>query len=54
MHQSCMLSTQANQRGSSSGGWTATLPSRTASPAAFASGPTFTNHCIDSRGSIGS
>ena len=29
-------------------------PSRTASPAAFASGPTLTNHCIDRRGSIGS
>ena len=54
MHQSYMLSTQANQRGSSSFGWTTTRPSRTASPAAFASGPTLTNHCIDSRGSIGS
>ena len=28
-----------------------TRPSRTASPAALASGPTLTNHCSDSRGS---
>jgi len=33
------------------GGSIATLPSRTASPAAFASGPVLTNHCSDSRGS---
>ena len=39
MHQSCMLSTQSNQRGSSSFGWTATRPSRTASPAAFGQRP---------------
>ena len=54
MHQSCMLSTHANQRGSSSLGWTTTSPLRTASPAALASGPTLTNHCSDSRGSMGS
>src|SRR6266852_1374842 len=32
-------------------GWMRTRPSRTASPATLASGPTLTNHCSDSRGS---
>src|SRR5262249_58031777 len=51
MHQSCMLSTQPKYRLVSSGGSTRTRPSRTASPAAFASGSVRTNHCSDSRGS---
>ncbi|SKX96029.1 Uncharacterised protein [Mycobacteroides abscessus subsp. abscessus] len=54
MHQSCMSSTHANQRGSIDFGWMTVDPSRTASPAAFASDSTATHHCIDSRGSIGS
>src|SRR5664279_28098 len=52
MHQSCMLSTQSKYRAASSGGWTTVRPSRTASPAALASGSTLTNHWVDSRGSI--
>ncbi len=51
MHQSCMSSTQPKYLGFISGGEILTRPSRTASPAAFASGATLTNHCKDSRGS---
>ncbi len=51
MHQSCMSSTQSKYRPASCGGWICTRPSRTASPAALASGPTLTNHCRDNRGS---
>src|SRR6202012_2738165 len=51
MHQSCMSSTQPKYLAFISGGEICTRPSRTASPAAFASGATFTNHCSDSRGS---
>src|SRR4051795_11818690 len=50
MHQSCMLSTHAKYRLDSSTGSIATRPSRTASPAALASGPVFTNPCSDRRG----
>src|SRR5438045_3029916 len=52
MHQSCMLSTQENHRGSRLGGWITVSPLRTASPAALASDSTLTHHCIDSRGSM--
>jgi hypothetical protein len=51
MHQSCMSSTQPKNLAFISGGCSTVRPSRTASPAAFASGATFTNHCKDSRGS---
>lgn len=51
MHQSWRLSTQSKYRFSISCGWILTLPSRTASPAALASGATLTHHCMDSRGS---
>src|SRR5436305_13889103 len=54
MHQSCRLSTQPKYRPANSGGLTCTRPSRTAAPAASASGPTRTYHCSDSLGSIGS
>ena len=43
-----MLSTQSKYLGASSGGWMTVRPSRTASPAALASGPTLTNHWVDS------
>ena len=39
MHQSCMLSTQSKYRCAMDAGWIVTRPSRTASPAALASGP---------------
>ena len=51
IHQSLRLSTQSKYRGASSSGSIFTLPSRTASPAAFARDSTFTNHCLDKRGS---
>ena len=51
MHQSCMSSTQPKYLAFISVGDIATRPSRTASPAAFASGATLTNHCSDRRGS---
>ncbi len=51
MHQSCMSSTQPKNLAFISGGCSRTRPSRTASPAAWASGPTRTNHCSDWRGS---
>ncbi|CAB4578219.1 unannotated protein [freshwater metagenome] len=47
-----MLSTQSKYRGASSWGSIFTDPFRTASAAAFAIGSTFTNHCLDKRGSI--
>jgi hypothetical protein len=46
-----MLSTHEKYRFASSGGSIRTRPSRTASPAAFASDSVRTNHCSDSRGS---
>lgn len=52
MHQSWRLSTQSKYRFSISCGWILTRPSRTASPAAFASGATLTHHCMDRRGSM--
>ena len=52
MHQSCMLSTQSKYLGASSAGWIFVRPSRTASPAALASGSTLTNHWVESLGSI--
>src|SRR5699024_967406 len=54
MHQSCMSSTQSNQRGSWLVGWITVSTSRTASPAILANSNTRTYHCRDSRGSIGS
>ena len=51
MHQSCMSSTQPKYLAFISGGCSRTRPSRTALPAAWASGPTRTNHCSDWRGS---
>ena len=46
MVQSCMLSTQSKYLAAISGGWIGVRPSRTASPAALASGATLTNHCV--------
>ena len=46
-----MSSTQPKYLAFISGGCSRTRPSRTASPAALASGPTRTNHCSDCRGS---
>ena len=54
MHQSCMSSTQSNQRGSWLLGWITMSPPRTASPAALAIESTLTHHCRLSLGSIGS
>ena len=51
MHQSCMSSTQPKYLAFISAGDSWTRPSRTASPAALASGATRTNHCSDWRGS---
>ncbi|CAB4982696.1 unannotated protein [freshwater metagenome] len=46
-----MLSTHSKYLGDISAGSILTLPLRTASPAALASGATFTNHCLESLGS---
>ena len=50
MHQSCMSSTQPKYLAFISGGDSLTRPSRTASPAAWASGATRTYHWSDWRG----